>query len=75
MTQYQKMMNHGFVLLTTTTFPDELDEVQRIELLQYFIQHFQELEEYEKCSVLKNRISTVMLPIAKKRGRPKKSKN
>lgn len=72
MTQYDIMMYEGFELITKESFPDELDEIQRLELLQCFIQHFTKLEEYEKCQILKDRMETVMFPIKRKRGRPKK---
>lgn len=73
MTQFEIMMDEGFDLITKESFPSELEEVQRLELLQCFIQHFMKLEEYEKCQILKDRMETVMFPV--KRKRKKKSTN
>jgi hypothetical protein len=43
--------------------------------LQQAILYFQELEEYEKCAILKTKIDLIFNPPSRRRGRPKGSKN
>lgn len=71
------MMSNGYQLLVNdkVVWPYELEDSQKVELLQQAILYFQELEEYEKCAILKKKIEYIFNPPKRKRGRPKGSKN
>jgi protein-arginine kinase activator protein McsA len=73
---FNQMMHEGYALLVSdeVDWPYELDDAQKINLLQLAINYFQELEEYERCAALRDKIELVKNPL-KRRGRPKGSKN
>ena len=73
---FNQLMHEGYVLLVSDEvhWPYELDDAQKINLLQLAINYFQELEEYAKCAALRDKIELVKNPL-KRRGRPKGSKN
>jgi hypothetical protein len=72
---FNQMMHEGYALLVSdeVDWPYELDDVQKVNLLQLAINYFQELEEYERCGLLQKKIEAILNPPKKKRGRPKKS--
>lgn len=74
---FNDMMFDGYQLLVEdkVVWPYELSDSQKIELLEAAISYFQELEEYEKCAILKKKIDYIFNPPASRRGRPKGSKN
>jgi protein-arginine kinase activator protein McsA len=73
---FNQLMHEGYALLVSdeVDWPYELDDAQKINLLQLAINYFQELEEYAKCAALRDKIEMVKNPL-KRRGRPKGSKN
>jgi hypothetical protein len=73
---FNQMMLAGYELLIADTvdWPYELDDRQKINLLQLALEYFQDLEEYEKCALLQKKIHDIINPPKKKRGRPKKNK-
>lgn len=74
---FSEMMQNGYKLLVNdrVVWPYELSDSQKVELMQQAILYFQELEEYEKCAILRDKIELVMNPPKRRRGRPKGSKN
>jgi hypothetical protein len=74
---FGEMMSNGYQLLVNekVVWPYELEDSQKVELLQQAILYFQELEEYEKCAILKTKIEHIFNPPKRRRGRPKGSKN
>lgn len=58
---FGQMMKDGYELLVAKRpiWPVELDRIQKIELLQHAINYFKDLEEYEKCSILKTKIDNL----------------
>lgn len=73
---FNNIMVEGFELLAADNvdWPYELTQCQQIELLKHAIVYFEELEEYEKCSILQQKIELVNNPPKRKRGRPCKVK-
>jgi len=73
---FSDMMQNGYKLLVNerVVWPYELSDSQKVELLQQALEYFQNLEEYEKCAILRDKIAYIMNP-PKRRGRPKGSKN
>ena len=71
---FNQIMHEGYVLLVADTvdWPYELEDEQKINLLQLALEYFQDLEEYEKCILLQKKINNIINPPKKKRGRPKK---
>jgi hypothetical protein len=74
---FGEMMSNGYQLLVNekVVWPYELEDSQKVDLLQQAILYFQELEEYEKCAILKTKIDLIFNPPKRRRGRPKGSKN
>ena len=74
---FSDMMQNGYKLLVNdkVVWPYELTSSQKVELLQQAILYFQELEEYEKCAILRDKIESIISHSKRKRGRPKGSKN
>ena len=73
---FKQMMIDGYELLVTdeVDWPYELLESQKVELLQQAIKYFEEIEEYQKCAILKKKIDAIFNPpVKKKRRRIKKS--
>lgn len=65
------MMSSGYDLLVngTIVWPYELNDSQKVELLQQAILYFEEIQEYEKCAILRDKITEIFSP--KKRTRKK----
>jgi hypothetical protein len=77
MTNYfNNVMVEGFELLAADNvdWPYELTQCQQVELLTQAMMYFEEQEEYEKCSILQQKIELVNNPPKRKRGRPRKVK-
>lgn len=74
---FNEMMFDGYQLLVEdkVIWPYELKKSQQIELLEAAILYFQEIEQYEKCAILKKKIDRINSPAKTRRGRPKGSKN
>ena len=74
---FKEMMFDGYELLIEdkVIWPYELNKSQQIELLEAAISYFQEIEQYEKCAILKKKIDCIHNPPKARRGRPKGSKN
>lgn len=74
---FKEMMFDGYELLIEdkVIWPYELNKSQQIELLEAAILYFQEIEQYEKCAILKKKIDCIHNPPKTRRGRPKGSKN
>jgi hypothetical protein len=71
---FNQVMTDGYELFTSDkiVWPYELDNDMKIQLLEMATKYFTELEEYEKCSLLQKKITQLLNPVKKKRGRPKK---
>ena len=74
---FKDMMTDGYELLIEdkVIWPYELNKAQKIELLQAALCYFEEIEQYEKCAILKKKIESIHNPVKTRRGRPKGSKN
>ena len=70
---FNQLMKDGYYLLVQDkiNWPYELEIDQKVQLLNLAIEYFQELEEYEKCTLLQKKIEVLNTP-KKKKGRPKK---
>jgi hypothetical protein len=70
---FNQLMQDGYHLLIQDkiNWPYELETDQKVQLLNLAIEYFQELEEYEKCTLLQKKIEVLNTP-KKKKGRPKK---
>ena len=70
---FNQVMTDAYTLLTSkrVNWPYELEIDQKVQLLNLAIEYFQELEEYEKCTLLQKKIEVLNTP-KKKKGRPKK---
>lgn len=70
---FNQLMKDGYYLLVQDkiNWPYELETDQKVQLLNLAIEYFQELEEYEKCTLLQKKIEVLNTP-KKKKGRPKK---
>jgi protein-arginine kinase activator protein McsA len=56
---FNDIMKEGFELLSSSrvSWPTDLDNQQKISLLTKHLEYFDELEQYEKCAVLKKKIT------------------
>lgn len=74
---FNEMMTDGYELLIEdkVIWPYELSRTQKIELLEAALSYFEEIEEYEKCAILKKKIDRIQSLPKTRRGRPKGSKN
>lgn len=72
---FSDMMVDGYELFVAEKiyWPVELEDDQKIKLLESAIEYFCEKEEYLKCSVLQKRIDEIQHPPKPKR-RPRKTK-
>jgi len=72
---FNKMMFDSFELLVAKkiSWPAELMDSQKVALLQSAIEYFQELEDYEKCVILQNKINLIINGKPKRVIRKKKS--
>ena len=70
---FNQLMKDGYYLLVQDkiNWPYELEIDQKVQLLNLAIEYFQELEEYEKCTLLQKKIEVLNTP-KKKKVRPKK---
>ncbi len=70
---FNQLMQDGYHLLVQDkiNWPYELETDQKVQLLNLAIEYFQELEEYEKCTLLQKKIEVLNTP-KKKKGRHKK---
>lgn len=58
---YDQMMLDNYQLLSArkVNWPHELDNSQKVELLQKTLAYFEEAEEYVKCAVLVKKIKSI----------------
>ena len=55
-------------------WPTELCTEQKVDLINQTLKYFESVEDYMKCSALRDKIQLILNP-PKRRGRPKGSKN
>ena len=60
---FNQLMKDGYYLLVQDkiNWPYELEIDQKVQLLNLAIEYFQELEEYEKCTLLQKKIEVLRL--------------
>ena len=73
---FSRIMSDGYDILLSEGFvwPTELEDDQKIHLMNLGIEYFCELEEYMKCAQLQKKIDVIVNP-PKRRGRPRKQVN
>jgi len=74
---FSDMMSDGYDLFVAEKiyWPVELEDSQKIKLLESAIEYFCEKEDYMKCAVLQKRIEEIQNPTPKRKRTTRKSKS